>query len=416
MPNVLLVSRRDLRWFVKNGLTAPVDTLLAERGVDFGDGYTRDALEAFSADAACSACRTTSRRWSSTTTSLVDLDRMASRGSTPGATTGGGLDQFVAAAKFAARPSATPGRHDRPDPGRVRPVRVVRRWRRRRRRHRPDDAHVQRRELAGRPRDDPDRCSATRELTLSQEQLDEKSPLERFKDGKLGMILGYRAMVPELRAVPGPELRRDAAPADRGSGDRRRDHRPVHLAGRREPREAADFWSRLEHRSGERGPARGLRDAGQPRGRAQRRLPAARGASAARRGLRRGRRADGDPPAARHLGRAGGRGRAAPPGAVLRRPTIDLPLLGAEIDAASLPIFNPETPTPTPETEAVGSDPDSVSRLGSRLVGCQDGVGEQRRGQVDLPARAPSRAARPSRPGQRSRSRVAGGFHSTRRR
>ena len=36
-------------------------------------------------------------------------------------------------------------------------------------------------------------------------------------------------------------------------------------------------------------------------------------------------------------------------------PTIDLPLLGAEIDAASQPILSPETTTPTPETEA--SDP-----------------------------------------------------------
>ena len=36
-------------------------------------------------------------------------------------------------------------------------------------------------------------------------------------------------------------------------------------------------------------------------------------------------------------------------------PTIDLPLIGAQIDAVSQPILSPETTTPTPETEA--SDP-----------------------------------------------------------
>jgi hypothetical protein len=33
-------------------------------------------------------------------------------------------------------------------------------------------------------------------------------------------------------------------------------------------------------------------------------------------------------------------------------PTIDLPLLGEQIDAVSQPILNPETATPTPETES----------------------------------------------------------------
>ena len=40
-------------------------------------------------------------------------------------------------------------------------------------------------------------------LTFSKAALRRKSALERFKDGKLGMILGYRSLTPELRAVPG---------------------------------------------------------------------------------------------------------------------------------------------------------------------------------------------------------------------
>jgi multiple sugar transport system substrate-binding protein len=35
-------------------------------------------------------------------------------------------------------------------------------------------------------------------------------------------------------------------------------------------------------------------------------------------------------------------------------PVIDLPLLGAQIDAVSRPILNPETATPTPGTQAPG--------------------------------------------------------------
>src|SRR3954463_12473282 len=37
LPDVFMISRRDLRWYTENQLTRPVDTLLDERGVDFGD-------------------------------------------------------------------------------------------------------------------------------------------------------------------------------------------------------------------------------------------------------------------------------------------------------------------------------------------------------------------------------------------
>ena len=50
LPDVFMASRSDLAWLQDKQLTQPVDELLDERGVDFGDGYSRDALEAFSAD------------------------------------------------------------------------------------------------------------------------------------------------------------------------------------------------------------------------------------------------------------------------------------------------------------------------------------------------------------------------------
>ena len=48
IPDVFMVSRDDLSWLQDEGLTQPVDELLDERGVDFGDGYSRDALQSFS--------------------------------------------------------------------------------------------------------------------------------------------------------------------------------------------------------------------------------------------------------------------------------------------------------------------------------------------------------------------------------
>ena len=49
LPDVFTVSRSDLAWLQAEDLNQPVDELLDERGVDFGDGYSRDALEAFAA-------------------------------------------------------------------------------------------------------------------------------------------------------------------------------------------------------------------------------------------------------------------------------------------------------------------------------------------------------------------------------
>ena len=42
----------------------------------------------------------------------------------------------------------------------------------------------------------------TDRLTLSPRQLRKESALDRFKKGKLGMIAGFRGLVPELRKTP----------------------------------------------------------------------------------------------------------------------------------------------------------------------------------------------------------------------
>src|SRR4029079_19162821 len=47
-PDVFLLSRGDLAEVVRDGRNQPVDELLDSRGVDFGDYYKRDSLQAFS--------------------------------------------------------------------------------------------------------------------------------------------------------------------------------------------------------------------------------------------------------------------------------------------------------------------------------------------------------------------------------
>ena len=49
-PDVFLLSRRDLAEVVRDKRNQPIDELLDSRGVDFGDYYKRDALQAFSLD------------------------------------------------------------------------------------------------------------------------------------------------------------------------------------------------------------------------------------------------------------------------------------------------------------------------------------------------------------------------------
>ena len=279
VPDVFLVSRRDLRWFVENGLTAPVDTLLDERGVDFGDVYSRDALEAFSSDNRLQCMPYgVAPQVVFYNENMVDFNRMEIRGfDVPADHRRWSWDQFVTAAKFAARPfRETKGVAIDPTLAGLAPFvysgggDLF-----------DDDTDPTSLAFSDESTQDALETILTLfrdpKLTLSQEQLEEKSPLEWFEEGKVGMITGTRALVPGAARGAGPPLRRDADPVDRGGGDRRRDQRPLHLAGRREPGHGRRLHGlRLEHRSGERGRARGLPPAGQPGGRALRRLPPAR--------------------------------------------------------------------------------------------------------------------------------------------
>ena len=206
VPDVFLASRTDLRWLLDNELTQPVDELLDERGISFGDGYSRKAIEAFSAEERLQCMPyAVSPMVIYYNTELVDFERMRARGlSVPGDdATSWSFDQFSAAAEFASRPRrGTKGVHiDATLPG-LSPFIVS------------GGGSVF--EEGPDPKSltfasDGSRSALERTLellrnpqvTLEPEQLEEASALTWFKRGKLAMIAGYRSLTPDLRLVDG---------------------------------------------------------------------------------------------------------------------------------------------------------------------------------------------------------------------
>lgn len=204
VPDVFMSARSDLAWLQENELTQPVDELLDERGVEFGDNYSRDALEAFSTDAhlQCMPYGVTptlvyyNKR-------LVRFERMRNRGlDAPELdATSWSFDQFSAAAEFASRPArGTKGLHIAPTIEGLAPFiqsgggSVF------------DDGENPT-SLAFASDSSQSALERTLELlrnpqvTLDQTELAESDALDWFVQGKLGMIAGDRSLVPVLRAA-----------------------------------------------------------------------------------------------------------------------------------------------------------------------------------------------------------------------
>ena len=113
VPDVFLVSRGDLADLQERELNQPIGDLLDERDVDFGDGYSRPALEAFASDRKLQCMPYgISPMVIYYNTNLVDFEAMADRGldvptvddedltKKPTWT----LEQFQTAAAYASRP------------------------------------------------------------------------------------------------------------------------------------------------------------------------------------------------------------------------------------------------------------------------------------------------------------------------
>lgn len=211
LPDVFMLSQRDLAWFTERSLTRPVDEPLDERGVSFGDDYARDSLAAFSTDSSL-ACMpySISPMVIYYNTDLVNFDTMRRRGldapepaedsTLPDEWT---FEQFAAAARFATRPGKrTRGVYIEPSLLGLAPF-----------------IYSGGGELFDDSRDPTSLAfsdSGTRsalettltllrnaQVTPTPEQLARTDALTLFERGRLGMIAGYRNLVPELREVSG---------------------------------------------------------------------------------------------------------------------------------------------------------------------------------------------------------------------
>jgi multiple sugar transport system substrate-binding protein len=208
VPDVFQVSRNDLAVLREQKLNRPIGDLLDERDVDFGDGYSRPALEAFSADRQLQCMPYgISPMVIYYNPKLVDFEAMAQRGlSVPTVDyedltkrPSWSFEQFQAAAEYASRPRrGIAGFYIAPTLRGLAPFLYS---------------------GGGQLFDDDDEPTSLAfssddsrsalekvlpvlrdpKLTLSTEQLAEKSPLEWFREGKLGMIAGFRDLVPALR-------------------------------------------------------------------------------------------------------------------------------------------------------------------------------------------------------------------------
>jgi multiple sugar transport system substrate-binding protein len=205
VPDVFLVNRDDLATLERQNLTQPVDALLDARGVDFGDGYSRDALQAFSAEDRLQCMPYgISPMVIYYNTRLVDFDRMERRGlEFPAEREAWTLEMFTAAAQFASRPgTGANGVYIEPGIRTLAPFvhsgggQVF-------------DDEDDPTSLAFSEGDSVEAIERTLEvlrrpqLTLSERELAERSPFQWFKRGELGMIAGYRRLVPQLRRVHG---------------------------------------------------------------------------------------------------------------------------------------------------------------------------------------------------------------------
>jgi multiple sugar transport system substrate-binding protein len=208
VPDVFLVSRSDLEDITARKLNQPIGDLLDDRDVDFGDGYSRPALEAFAGDRQLQCMPYgISPMVIYYNPKLVDFPAMAERGIDVPTVDyedltkkpSWSLEQFQAAADYASRPrKGIGGFYIAPSIQGLAPFIYS---------------------AGGKLFDDEDEPTSLAfssddtksalekvlpvlrdpKLTLSPEMLSEKTPLEWFREGRLGMIAGFRDLVPQLR-------------------------------------------------------------------------------------------------------------------------------------------------------------------------------------------------------------------------
>jgi multiple sugar transport system substrate-binding protein len=209
-PDVFMASQRDLGNLTEAEATQPVSLLLDERGVDFGDRYSRDAVDAFGVedDLQCMPY-SVSPMVIYYNDELIDFEKMERRGldvpsperGTEDVRTRWNLAEFAAAAQFATRRGRADGVWIEPTLEGLAPFiasgggNVF-------------DDSTEPTSLALSDESTVDALDRTlavlrdSTLTPSPSELEERSALQRFRRGELAMIAGFRDLVPELRQNP----------------------------------------------------------------------------------------------------------------------------------------------------------------------------------------------------------------------
>jgi multiple sugar transport system substrate-binding protein len=208
-PDAFLTSRIDLGQLVDAEALQPVSLLLDERGVDFGDRFSRDAVDAFAMDdeLQCMAY-SVSPMVIYYNTELVDFDKMERRGldvptvDDEGQRDRWSLAQFGAAAQFASRRGDRRGVWIDPTLQGLAPFiysgggKVF-----------DDDREPTSLAFS----DDGTREALSQTLAILRDptvtptnaQLARATPLQLFKRGELAMVAGFRNLVPQLRDAEG---------------------------------------------------------------------------------------------------------------------------------------------------------------------------------------------------------------------
>jgi multiple sugar transport system substrate-binding protein len=206
-PDVYLLDRADLATVMQRHLNRPLGSALIDRGINLGDDYSRDAVTAFSAadDLQCMPY-TASPMVIYYNTGLIRFAKMKARGlnvpSDSNATFT--LDEFRTAARVATRVHGGRAAGVAIEPS----LRSLAPFVYSGGGHVFDNDAAPTRLALG----DGGSADALRKtlevlrdprLSLSTQQLAQKSPVEWFEAGRVGMIAGFRDLVPQLRAVKG---------------------------------------------------------------------------------------------------------------------------------------------------------------------------------------------------------------------
>lgn len=201
VPDAFLLSRNDLQMVMDEGLTRPVSELLDERGVDFGDKFSRDAVESFSydGDLQCMAY-SISPTVMFLNEDLIDFEVMKQRElAVSNRWDRWWMQDFAAAAKFGTKPRrGIAGVHIDATVEGLAPFILSAGGQLFDDERNPTSLAFS----SDDTRDALEQALPTlrdASVTLSEERLEQRDALEWFARGKVAMVAGQRELVPELR-------------------------------------------------------------------------------------------------------------------------------------------------------------------------------------------------------------------------